>query len=262
MITFDQIDTHSFLVEENEFYQLYHQASAPYMYDYNFMQLKYQPTVEEFKLLEAILLDFHHYHDLEHIKFYWPEDKGFTEEIIAYFSKEHYGIEILELYAIRPENFSSSKENHAVSVSFVTEETLEDYQNFNQQIDQQTSQAFAERKQQLYEDNFYDPSRRQVIAVLNDQVVGTLDLILSDETVEIDNFIVADAVQKQGIGSEMQQFVLPFADQRMVLLVTDADSTAREMYVKQGYEYISYRLGAEKIIKEKPTFKTSSAEEH
>lgn len=248
MISFDSLSAFSFLVEENEFYKLYHNADALFMYDYNFMQLKFQPTLEEFKILENIQLDFHAYHHVNHLKFYWPENTGFTEPLISYFNQENYGIETLELYVLNPADFHTTRRNQLVSISNVSEQTLQDYQSFNYQIDLAVSPLFAKKKQQLYQDNFYRTDLQQIIARLNGEIVGTVDLIYSEETVEIDNFTVDELFQKQGIGSEMQYYILKQANERAVILAADADDTARNMYAAQGYRYFGYRLGIQKEL--------------
>lgn len=249
LINFDRIARHSGLIEENEFFKLYHNPDAPYMYDYNFMELTYQPTVEEFKLIEEIQLDFQTESGLEHIKFYWPENKGFTEEILSYLSERDFGIEILELYAIEPASFLAAHPSHQARIELVTAESLADYKKINFEQDKQYGQPFAIKKQHLYELNYEDPFIHQVIAYLGDQPVGALDLIHSKETVEIDGFFVVKEQQQKGIGTALQQYAMDFAKGRIVILVADGEDTPKEMYEKQQYRYISYRVGAQKIIK-------------
>lgn len=244
MITFDNITSKTTLIEENEFYKLYHNHDARFMYDYNFMRLKYQPTLEEFRLIEKILLEFHEDMEMDHVKFYWPEDYGFTEPIIDYLSSNGYGIEILELYAIEPKDFSPTKRNTTVTVELVTEETLEAFKQLNRTQDIQISETFAHQKQELYDQDFDDPKVQQVIAYLGQQAVGGVDLLLGEETVEIDNFFVLEDYQRQGIGTEIQHFVMDMAGSRTVILVADAEDTPKDMYVKQNYTYLSYQVGA------------------
>lgn len=244
MITFDNITLKTTLIEENEFYKLYHNHDALFMYDYNFMRLKYLPTLEEFRLIEKILLEFHEDMKMDHVKFYWPEDYGFTEPIIDYLSSNGYGIEILELYAIDPKDFLATKRNSAVTVGLVTEDTLEVFKQLNRTQDIQISETFARQKQELYEQDFDDPKVQQVIAYLGQQAVGGVDLLLGEDTVEIDNFFVLEDYQRQGIGTEIQHFVMDMAGSRTVILVADAEDTPKDMYVKQNYTYLSYQVGA------------------
>lgn len=252
MITFDNITSKTTLIEENEFYKLYHNHDARFMYDYNFMRLKYQPTLEEFKLIEKILLEFHEDMEMDHVKFYWPEDYGFTEPLVEYLSTNGYGIEILELYALEPKDFLSSRSNPSVTVEFVTEETLEDFKRINRVQDVNINETFAQQKQELYDLDFDDSSVQQIIAYLDSQPVGGVDLLVREETVEIDNFFVLEEFQKQGIGTEIQKFIMDAAGSRAVILVADAEDTPKDMYLKQNYTYLSYQVGA---LKEFPSSK-------
>lgn len=252
MITFDNITSKTTLIEENEFYKLYHNHDARFMYDYNFMRLKYQPTLEEFKLIEKILLEFHEDMEMDHVKFYWPEDYGFTEPLVEYLSTNGYGIEILELYALEPKDFLSSRSNPSVTVEFVIEETLEDFKRINRVQDVNINETFAQQKQELYDLDFDDSSVQQIIAYLDSQPVGGVDLLVREETVEIDNFFVLEEFQKQGIGTEIQKFIMDAAGSRTVILVADAEDTPKDMYLKQNYTYLSYQVGA---LKEFPSSK-------
>ena len=244
MITFDNITSKTTLIEENEFYKLYHNHDARFMYDYNFMRLKYQPTLEEFKLIEKILLEFHEDMEMDHAKFYWPEDYGFTEPIVEYLSTNGYGIEILELYALEPKDFVASNGNPAVTVELVTEESLEAFKLINRIQDAQINETFAQQKEALYNQDFEDPTVQQIIAYLDNQAVGGVDLLVREDTVEIDNFFVIEEYQRQGIGTEIQKFVMDIAGSRTVILVADAEDTPKDMYLKQNDTYLSYQVGA------------------
>jgi len=84
---FADIYINSFCIEENEFYSIYHDEETPYMYDHNFLLLHYQPTLEEFKIIEQNLLDFHEEAGLEHVKFIWPEGTGLTTPVASYLAE-------------------------------------------------------------------------------------------------------------------------------------------------------------------------------
>lgn len=248
MITFDSITAKTDLIEENEFYKLYHNHDALFMYDYNFMRLKYQPTLEEFKLIEKIQLEFSEDMKMDHVKFYWPENLGFTEPIIEYLSENGYGLEILELYAMEPKDFLASRSNANVTVELVTEETLPEYKTINRVQDEGISETFAEQKVASYDLDFENPDLLQVIAYQNNQAIGGVDLLVSEETLEIDNFFVLDEFQRQGIGTEIQRFIMELAGNRTVVLVADGEDTPKEMYAKQNYTYLSYQVGALKEL--------------
>ena len=74
-----------------------------------------------------------------------------------------------------------------------------------------------------------------------------MDLIKSENTIEIDGFGVLPEYQRQGIGQAMQSFVATVANNRTIILVADGEDTAKDMYLNQGYVYISYSYN---ILKE------------
>ncbi|NLK09625.1 MAG: GNAT family N-acetyltransferase, partial [Staphylococcus equorum] len=55
-----------------------------------------------------------------------------------------------------------------------------------------------------------------------------------------DGFGVDESYQKQGIGSTMQTCVAEVADTKPIILIADGEDSAKEMYIRQGYIYISY----------------------
>lgn len=248
MITFRSIHPHADLIEYNEFYELYHNHEAPYMYDYNCMYLEYQPTLEEFRLIEKIQWDFHEDVGLTHLKFYWPQDTGFSQEILDYFVQERYGIQLLELYAIHPSRFNGPRPHPTVTIDFVSKETLSDFKKINYLQDVLIDKEFADQKQGLYDLKFKDGLIQQVIAYVDRQPVGGVDLIIGDETVEIDNLFVNEEMQRQGIATSLQQFAMNTAGDRPVILVADGEDTPKDMYRKQHYQYLGFQVGAQKVF--------------
>ena len=72
-------------------------------------------------------------------------------------------------------------------------------------------------------------------------------MILSENTVELDNLIVLHPYRNKGVASRLQQYVMSqFAD-KIVILAADGDDTAREMYQKQNYQYLGYRYEVLKV---------------
>ena len=65
-------------------------------------------------------------------------------------------------------------------------------------------------------------------------------MIESEETIEIDSFGVIKEMRGQGIGRAMQGFVANYAKHKPLILIADGEDTAKEMYIKQGYTFISY----------------------
>ena len=81
---------------------------------------------------------------------------------------------------------------------------------------------------------------KRLVAYVDNEPVGTVDVIITDETIEIDSFGVIEQFQRQGIGSTIQAYIGNLANERPVILVADGEDTAKDMYTKQGYMYQSF----------------------
>lgn len=228
----------------NEYYTIFHHSSTPFMYDSNFLSLHVVPTLEMFELIEEHLVDFHLKKGLTHLKFTWPENKGLTPPVVSYLEKEGYGLEMLELYAIDPSMFTSSKTNKEVVLTFVTEENLDTFKEISYEQDAEISLSFATDKERTYNEQFKNSNVHFVLATIGEEAVGGVTLIETNETVEIDSLFVREKWQKQGVGTSIQQFVMDYAKEKHVLLVADASDTPKEMYVKQGYIYQGFQISA------------------
>ena len=79
---------------------------------------------------------------------------------------------------------------------------------------------------------------------------GYVDVIISNETVEIDNLTVDEEFQKKGIGSRLQKFVMDSFPEKVVILVADGEDTPREMYKKQNYQYHGFKYEILKLYQD------------
>src|SRR5699024_7670074 len=77
------------------------------------------------------------------------------------------------------------------------------------------------------------------------------DLIIDETTVEIDGFGVLTCHQRQGVGSVMQSFAAELAMPKPLILIADGEDSAKDLYVKHGYVFISfcYQIVKEDILK-------------
>lgn len=129
---------------------------------------------------------------------------------------------------IRPSQFPKIKDHPEIEVQVVTDTNLEDFLSQYQQ-DIQFGVAFAEQKIGLYKTFLADPSMVQLLAFYKGIPVGSVHLILSDDTVEIDEFSVKPVYQRKGIGSRIQKYVMDHYSERTIILVAEVSDTPREM---------------------------------
>lgn len=250
MYTFKDIEHHSTIVDDNEFFTQYLSEKNYWRYDSNFFKLKFQPYLQEFKLIEEMQLVSHQQQQMNHLKFYWPMDTPLTNEITKYFDREGYLLEFLEIYTINPADFKPSSTNPNVSIKVVTEDTLGSFKSFNYPNDKQTGADFANYKLKFYERLLDDEKFKMYMAMLDNQVVGSLITIESDELIEIDDVYTHEDWRNQHVATGLQMAVMDEAIEKdkTVILVADGEDTVRSMYERQGYQREGYTIGALKLI--------------
>jgi ribosomal protein S18 acetylase RimI-like enzyme len=246
-ITFEAIYTLGNIVDDNDRYRHFHYAEMPVRYDSNFIEFKLLPTLTAFKQMERYLWDYHLSRGQQHVKFYFPENMKPAAELTAYLTDMDYEIGFLELYAIRPEHFPALRNSPDITIKPVTEKSLDIYLDLQYKHDLEFGRAFAKQKTGLIKRQFEDPVIQQVLAFYKGVPAGYVELIISDETAEIDNLTVETLYRHKGIGSRLQKFAMDSFPEKHVILVADGENTPREMYRKHNYKYQGFKYEVQKI---------------
>jgi len=251
MVTFNAIATHSTRIDDNEFFSQYFDPDALFRYDSNFFQLNYSPTKEEFELIESMHWVFSLENDLTHVKFYWPEDQGIHPDTLDYLNQKEYGLEKLELYSLETERFVKKEVDPAINVTIVQADQLETFKSLNYIEDKTISESFADSKQPYYDRLFKDGAVTFLLAWYDGKPAGSCVVIESDKGLEIDDLFTLENYRLKGVATALQTFIVQEAlkKQTVVFLVADAEDSPREMYRKAGFDYQSFRIGAQKVIK-------------
>jgi GNAT superfamily N-acetyltransferase len=249
-ISFKDIDIISHLVEETELYKHYHYPEMLSRYDSNFIEFKRMPSLKEFIEAEEFLRGYHVEYGQNHLKFVFPQDHDFTEDLRNYFNKEAYQVSVNELYAIKPNDFPEVKSNSEVMVKLVDSASFQDYLQLQYNQDVPFGVDFAEAKVGMLKWQFEDENIAQFIAYYQGKPAGAVDVILKEDTAEIDNLFVVDSFQRKGIGSIMQRYIMESYQDKMIILIADGDDTPKEMYQKQKYTYLGYQKEVLKILGE------------
>ncbi|AEB30098.1 hypothetical protein CAR_c14370 [Carnobacterium sp. 17-4] len=250
MVSFSETYHEYTWIEETDFYHHYQNEKLPFLYSCNILKFKRNPSLEEFCLAEKKLMDFQKKMQQDFIHFYAAENEPFSKEIEEYLTKENYTIAAEELLVIDPKNFYFSHQNEEISVEIVGDnERLKEYLDFMYQLNLKNGVLYAHKKQDFYVDRFISPKIQQINAYLDGKVVGTANIILSSEYIEIDHFEVEPNFQNKGIGTQIQIFIMALAKDKKVLLVVDKETKASRMYYHQHYQYCGYQLSAFKRFK-------------
>ncbi len=246
-ITFKDIFVLSNISSSNALYVHYHFPEMLNRYDSNFVEFRLAPTLQQFTEVEKYLEDFHNANNQNHVKFVFPQDEPIPPLVKEYLANTGYMIGVLELYSINPANYATKARREDVEVSFVNNATLSDYLLLQWDDSLAYGESFAVNKQRLLKTDYLTGRKKQIIAYVNGMAVGSTDIIVREKTVEIDGFFVLENMQRQGIGGEIQRFVMDNFQDKTVILVADGEDTPREMYGKQGYTLNGIQYNATKV---------------
>jgi len=247
-ITFDHIHHYGKTVFQNDQFEHIHNPDLLTMYDSNYIRFKNEDlSLAEFKQAAEYLRSFHLKNGQKHVKFHFSDNSKIPDDIQIFLKESEFMVGFIELYAIQPKQFPPVKEDAKTEVVPVTEEILETYLQIQFEFDLKYGAEFAAQKSDQYKRNFHSDQILQVMALYEGKPAGSVDLIISENTVEIDGLQVHERFQKKGIGSRLQKYAMDNFYDKTVILVADGEDTPREMYRKQNYQYLGYRYEALKV---------------
>jgi GNAT superfamily N-acetyltransferase len=248
-ITFNNIYKAGQVIFENELYRHNHNPEVLLQYDSNFIQFKKMPTLQEFNETHSYLRAYHEKHGQKHVKFYFPEGEKLSRELENHMKGDDFTIGYMELMAIQPAKFPEVKENADINIQKVSNETLDAYLTYQYEQNSIHGKDFAEQKQGQHVRNYNNEKIMQVIAFYKGTTAGAVDVIISENTAEIDALGVHEDHQKKGIGSQLQKFVMEQFPDKTVILVAEGEDTPKDMYRKQNYQYLGFQYESFKVYK-------------
>ncbi|MCH7321997.1 GNAT family N-acetyltransferase [Solibacillus sp. MA9] len=243
-LTFQNINIFAQLERETELYRHYQLDEVKDRYDSNFIEFLSNPTLSELQAALVYLQHKHRQSGRQFLKVVFPQDEEIPIELHQYLLSNQFGIGSLEMYAIKPNVFTREPICPEVTIEFVSPRTLEGYLEIHYKDALQWGESYAQARSAMLKRDYELKRTAQIVAAYNGKVVGSLDVIESANSAEIDNLFVLPAHQKKGIGTKLQQFVMKHYSEKIIILVADGDDTPREMYTKQGYSYIGKRFSA------------------
>lgn len=243
-LSFQHIHIFAQLERQTELYKHYQLDEVKERYDSNFIEFVRMPSLSEMQAAIAYLKQIHIQSERNFLKVVFPQDQEISHELREYFDANDYQISTLEMYAIQPNIFSKASVQSDVTVSFVSDDTLEGYLAIHYEDALPWGESYARAKRAMLQKDYDLKRKAQVVAVLNGEVIGSVDVIISEQLAEIDSLYVLPAHQRKGVGTKLQQFVMQQFSDKTIILVADGEDTPREMYIKQGYTYIGKQYNA------------------
>lgn len=227
------------IFSDDQIKTIYLTPEAPLVYDANKWVYKEMPAIKDWKQHMEMQQSLHKQQYSDHLAFTFPENTPLSQAWLDEIKACGFELGCMELYAIESQNIRRSHNNH-VEVKFVTNQNLEDYIAIYRQFSEPFGLEYTEESIRVIRNQFQSESKSRIIAYEQHTPVGILDLIMTDKTVEIDGFGVLEDFQRRGIGQTMQSFVADVSDDKVIILIADGEDSAKHMYIKQGYIFISY----------------------
>lgn len=248
-ITMKQIKENGKIYLEDELNILYLTPSNPMTYHMNKWEYKKLPSINQWYSDMEKQRILHKNQHSSHLAFTFPENELLHSTWLEAIYNEGFQLGLLELYAIESDTLKQFDKNSHVDIEQVTSSNMEDYLKIYNEFSKPYGEAFVKESEVLTREAILNQSDdvTRIVAYYLHKPVGILDIIVTDETVEIDGFGVLEAYRHKGIGTTMQSYVGYLAESRPVILVADGDDTAKDMYIKQGYIFKGFQY---QIVKE------------
>lgn len=239
VISMNDIFQQGTVYQDDKSKTIYLTPEEPLVYDTNKWNYKRMPTIDSWKLDMAYQQVMHKQQGSSHLAFTFPENESLNQQWLDEIKALEFDLGIMELYAIEPQHIKLSIKNE-IDVTIVNDDTLEDYIAIYRKFAEPYGIAYANESIEMIRSQFPQENKMRILAYQAGVPVGILDLIIGISTIEIDGFGVLDEYQRQGIGSVMQSFVAQIAKDKTIILIADGEDSAKDMYIKQGYIFISY----------------------
>ncbi|MCM2138364.1 GNAT family N-acetyltransferase [Vagococcus fluvialis] len=247
-VEFDDSFTLGKTIYSTDTFEHQHYSEFLDMYDANYIKFKQPISLKEFKKTEKYLKDFHQKNGQTHLKFKFPKNITFSDELNTYLQQEKYDIDSLELFKLKKTNFPSLSQSTDIDIDLVTLNHLDDLLILRFNLNKEYGKDYAHRKNDLIKEHLQPSNIQFLIAYYKKIPAGCVNVISTDSTLEIDDLYVHEDFRNKQIASFLQGKVIEMAQDKEVILQADGNDTPREMYLKQGYELQSNRFEIFKLF--------------
>lgn len=246
-LSMDLIDESGKIAFQDNLKTIYLTPEAPLTYYSNKWTYHEMPDFEQWLKDAKTQLKQHHAQDSHHLMFAFPENTELSQSFLDYLERENFELGLMEMYAIEAEALQGEIPD-TLEIEWVTKGNLDDYLTIHRTFAIQFGEDYADESENMIRREFQDGEKtKRVVVYYQNQPVGSIDVIETDQTIEIDSFGVIESMRKKGIGSAIQAFIANYAGAKPIILIADGEDTAKDMYIKQGYTFIGYRY---QILKE------------
>ncbi|MGV3041855.1 GNAT family N-acetyltransferase [Staphylococcus rostri] len=244
-VTIDDIYVDGTLIEADDRVAQYRTPDRPLKYDGNKWRYRIMPDMLTFQNDMMQQRMTHEAQGSTHLNFEFPQDCKPSVDMLQYLRTKGFSLGCVELYVIEAAQLRALTQQ-PIHMARVTSETLADYFAVFRPMSMEYGEAYIAETER-YMRSVVEEAEHAVhyyVAYEAGQPVGVVNVIPSEHFVELDGFAVLPQCQKRGIGTRIQAAIGQLAQERPVILVADAEDTAKDMYVKQGYTYAGFQYSA------------------
>lgn len=241
--SFINVHTKSKVALETEKYLIHRRIKSRLSYSDNYLEIKDIPKTED-ELVYYIdaCRDFFRDKGVNFINLALPENEELDKKLLKYLKNNGYNKTEFDLYRL---DVTKTKiiDTDNLNISVLEKADYPEYIKFNYKIDLEfANEEWANHnKDSIYEDIRNDDIV-QLVAKENNRIIASVNIILNDDYLEVDNLYVAEKYRKKGIATGLIHYAIKIFNKKYIILIADSHDTPKYMYEKMGFEHISSKM--------------------
>ncbi|MBU0279016.1 MULTISPECIES: GNAT family N-acetyltransferase [unclassified Gemella] len=241
--SFINVHTKSKVALETEKYLIHRRIKSKLSYSDNYLEIKEIPKNEdELAYYIDACREFFRDKSVNFINLALPENTELDKKLVKFLKNNGYTNTEFDLYRLDVEKIKIIDADN-LNISVLEKADYPEYIDFNYKIDLEfANEEWANHnKESIYED-IRNEEIVQLIAKENNKIIASVNIILNDNYLEVDNLYVAEKYRKKGIASGLIHRAIKIFNKKYIILIADSYDTPKYMYEKMGFEHISSKI--------------------
>lgn len=229
---------------ETDKYLVHRRIKSKLSYSDNYLEIKQIPTTEE--ELDYYISSCRNYFRDKGVNFIHialPENKKLDKKLVKYLKKENFNEMSFSLYVLDTEDYNKDLLNeYQYNILQLDKVDYDNYINFNYKIDLElANKEWAEHNKDSIYENIRSDYIVQLLAKDKEKIIASVNVILDDEFLEIDNLYVLEKYRRKGVAKSLLDYAIKNFDKKYIILVADDDDTPKYIYEKIGFKKTGFK---------------------
>lgn len=241
--SFINVHTKSKVVLETDNYLIRRRIKSKLSFSDNYLEIKNVPTTEE-EMDNYISVCRNYFRDngVDFIHIALPENQDINKKINKYLKKEDFNRMEFALYVLDSRKYECLFNNN-YTVEQLTKVDYDRYSNFMYNVDLElANEEWADHNRDSVYENIRSEDMMQIVAKDNDKIIGTVNIIIDDDFIEIDNLYVLEKYRRKGVASYLINYAIKELGKDYVILVADEADTPKYMYENMKFKKVSSKI--------------------